>query len=86
VTLRHWVGFAGFVFIVFGIAHIMARSADWYGDWGSPSFELEGWKAVVQGIVEVVIGTILFAGSALDYSGIIDFAPVMRIVKAALEF
>ena len=86
MSLHHWVAFAGFVAFVFGIAHIMGKTAVWSGDWGSPRFEIQGRGAVVQGTVEVVLGIILFAGSALDYWGIIDFAPVMRSVKAFLEF
>jgi len=84
--MHSWVAFTGFLAFVFGLAHITGRTAVWSGDWGSPRFEVEGTGAVVQGTVEVILGILLLAGSALDYWGIVSFGPVMNAVKAFLEF
>jgi hypothetical protein len=86
MTLHFWVAFAGTLALIFGVLHILQKSALWYGDWGSPQFEVRGSGAVFQGVLEVVLGVVLLSGSALDYLGIISFRPVMNVVKAFLEF
>ena len=62
------------------------KSARWFGDWGSPEFDVHGGGAVIQGALEVLLGVVLLGGSALDYFGILSFKPVMNVVKTFLEF
>lgn len=86
MTLHFWVAITGMVALIFGVFHIVRKKALWFGDWGSPEFEIQGGGAEVQGAVEVTLGVFLLAGSALDYFGIVSFGPVMSVVKAFLEF
>jgi len=86
MNLHLWIAFTGMLALVFGAFHIARRKALWFGDWGSPEFEVQGTGAVTQGGLEVILGAVLLAGSALDYFGVISFEPVMNVVKAFLEF
>lgn len=86
MTLHFWVAVTGLLALVFGVFHIATKSARWFGDWGSPEFEVQGGGAVIQGALEVLLGVALLGGSALDYFGILSFKPVMSVVKTFLEF
>jgi hypothetical protein len=86
MNLHIWVAIAGIFAVTFGLLHITRKTAPWFGDWASPYFEIRGGGAVAQGVVEVVLGAFLCAGSALDYLGLVSFRPVMNLVKAFLEF
>ena len=86
MNLHFWVAFTGMLALIFGAFHIGRKRAPWFGDWGSPSFDVQGGGAVFQGALEVMLGLLLVVGSALDYLGIVSFRPVMNVVKAFLEF
>jgi hypothetical protein len=86
MNLHGWVAFSGIVCVIFGVRHILTRSADWSGDWGHPSFEISGGAAVVQGVAEISLGGVLVIGSTLDRLGLVQFDRVMNAVKAFLEF
>ena len=59
MTLHFWVAVTGMLALVFGVLHIATKSARWFGDWGSPEFEVQGGGAVMQGALEVLLGVVL---------------------------
>jgi hypothetical protein len=86
MSLHVWTAIAGLMALTFGIWHLVRKSASWFGDWGSPSFEVQGSGAIVQGLLEVLLGVFLIVTTALDYLGLVSFPGVLNAVKAFLEF
>ena len=86
MSLHVWTAITGVFALTFGAVHLVRRSAPWFGDGGSPSYTVQGGGAIVQGLLEILLGVFLIGTTALDYLGLVSFRGVLNAVKAFLEF